>query len=349
MRIYSDKLPETLTKSTHPIYLIFGNEPLLRIESQDLIWQHLQKQGFEEKYHYTLDSSLNWDELFQQAQAFGLFSSKQVFVLEIPESGINASVQKPLTQLLSMQHSDLCLVFVSTKFNRAMENTKWFKALHETGLLILCNTPDLKYLPNFVRQRCQQLKLKADQETIQMLAQWHEGNLLALKQSLDKLALLYPDENLTMLKVEQALSRHNHFTPFQWTDALLEGKAKRAQRILRELEAEGSEPIILLRSIQKEIFLLIQIYNAMQQMPMAQVFNQFKIWQNKRPFYQAALNRLSPLKCQKLLQELTQIELVAKTSFDQDVWLALSKISIFFSTGQDVLPQRNSPLGKAFV
>lgn len=84
-----------------------------------------------------------------------------------------------------------------------------------------------------------------------MLAQWHEGNLLALAQSLDKLALLYPDGLLTLIRIEEALNRNNHFTPFQLVDTLLSGQAKRAQRILRQLESEGTEVIILLRTLQK--------------------------------------------------------------------------------------------------
>lgn len=337
MRIYSDKLAQHIQQHQYPIYLVFGNDPLLRLESCDEIWKNLQSQGVESKYRYHLDAQTDWETIFQQVQAFGLFSSKELYIFDIPESGMPASAQKPLAQLLAMQNSDVQLLFVASKFSRATENTKWFKSLHENGLLITCNTPELKYLPQFVARRCQLLKLQADQESIQMLAQWHEGNLLALKQSLDKLVLLYPDGKLTLLRVKSALTRHNHFTPFQWVDALLEGKSNRAQRILRQLEAEGTESIILLRTLQKELFLILQFKQMMQSAPLGQIFNQYKIWQNKRPLYQAVLQRLSYERCQQLIHDLNQIEIAAKTSYEQKLWPLLSQISINMSQAKPLI------------
>ncbi|MGB2078161.1 MAG: DNA polymerase III subunit delta [Vibrio sp.] len=337
MRTYPDKLPEHLKQRQYPVYLVFGSDPLLRQEASDEIWRSVQQQGVEEKYRYTLDAQLDWESLYQQVQAFGLFSSKELYIFDIPESGIPAAAQKPLAQLLSMQHADVQLLFVASKFSRATENTKWFKSLHQNGLLVICNTPELKYLPQFVAHRCRQLKLEADQESIQMLAQWHEGNLLALKQSLEKLVLLYPDGKLTLLRVEAALSRHNHFTPFQWVDALLEGKANRAQRILRQLQAEGVEAIILLRTLQKELFQVLTFKQQSLHTPLPQLFNQYKVWQNKRPLYQAALNRLSLKRCRQLITDLTQVEIAAKTSYDQDIWPMLSRLSIDLSRENPVL------------
>ncbi|MGR5456953.1 DNA polymerase III subunit delta, partial [Vibrio alfacsensis] len=84
-------------------------------------------------------------------------------------------------------------------------------------------------------------------------------------QSLEKLSLLYPDGQLNLLRVQESLSRHNHFTVFHWIDAILEGKPKRANRILLQLEAEGIEAVILLRSIQKELQQLIKMQQMLTQ------------------------------------------------------------------------------------
>ena len=50
-----------------------------------------------------------------------------------------------------------------------------------------------------------------------------------------------------------------HFTPFHWVDALLMGKSKRALHILQQLRLEGSEPVILLRTLQRELLLLVNL------------------------------------------------------------------------------------------
>ncbi|WP_438893788.1 hypothetical protein, partial [Bacillus cereus group sp. BC251] len=84
---------------------------------------------------------------------------------------------------------------------------------------------------------------------------------------------------LTLLRLEESLSRHNQFTAFHWIDALLEGKANRAQRILRQLAAEETEVIILIRTVQKELFQLLQMRQAIETQAIGNVFNQYRIWQ----------------------------------------------------------------------
>ncbi|MFH0265690.1 DNA polymerase III subunit delta [Vibrio rumoiensis] len=329
MRIFADKLAENLERKSFPIYLLMGNEPLLLQESKDLLYQHAKDKGFLDKQRFTLDKQLDWNLIFDCCQALSLFSNQQIIELEIPESGVTAAGAKELINLVGMLNPDILLVIVGNKLSRAQENTKWFKALHQHGLLVSCNSPELRQLPQFVQQRCRKLKLTPDAEAIQMLAQWHEGNLLALAQSLEKLALLYPDGKLTMPRVESALSRHNHFTPFQWTDALLAGQAKRAQRILRQLQAEGQEAIIILRTIQKELFLLIEMRQSFDHgSGLGKIFDQHRIWQNKRPLYTSALQRLNLTFLQRQVHLLCQLELSVKTTFDQDPWPKLSQLSI---------------------
>ncbi|MDW3189868.1 DNA polymerase III subunit delta, partial [Vibrio sp. Vb0932] len=193
---------------------------------------------------------------------------------------------------------------------------------------VRCLTPDLQRLPMFVQTRCRALGLKPDQQSLQMLAQWHEGNLFALSQSLEKLALLYPDGELTVVRLEEALSRHNHFTTFNWIDALLAGKANRAQRILRQLEAEGIETVILIRSVQKEFNQLLSMHQDLTQMSISQVFEKYRVWQNKRPLYNAALMRLSASRICALISLLAQAEIKAKTQYDESVWPTIHQLSL---------------------
>lgn len=345
MRIFADKLAENLERKSFPIYLLMGNEPLLLQESKDTLYKNAKDKGFLDKQRFTLDKQVDWNLIFDCCQALSLFSNQQIIELEIPETGITAASAKELVNLADMLNPDILLVVIGNKLSRAQENTKWFKALHQHGLLVSCNSPELRQLPQFVQQRCRKLKLTPDAEAVQMLAQWHEGNLLALAQSLEKLALLYPDGNLTLLRVEAALSRHNHFTPFQWTDALLAGQAKRAQRILRQLQAEGQEAIILLRTIQKELFLLIEMRQAFDHgTALGKIFDQHRIWQNKRPLYTSALQRLNLIFLQKQVHLLCQLELSVKTTFDQEPWPKLSQLSIELCQPTTALSRLEQPI-----
>ncbi len=221
--------------------------------------------------------------MYDCCQALSLFSSRQVIELTVGENGLNANQANALKALAPQLNPDILLVIDGPRLNKKQESAQWFTLFNKLGTYIPCNTPEPQHLPRFVDARCKKLGLKPDRESVQLLSQWHEGNLLALSQSLLKLQLLYPDGILTLPRIQEALSRHNHFTPFQLVDAFIAGQGKRAVRILSQLEAEGTEATILLRIIQKE---LVQLYKmqemAVSGIPQAKVFDQFRVWQNRR-------------------------------------------------------------------
>ncbi|CAM2793019.1 DNA polymerase III subunit delta [Vibrio neptunius] len=327
MRIFADRLVEQLNKQLHPTYLLFGNEPLLLQESRQSIHKAAQAQGFEERHRFAVDNHFDWNSVYDCCQALSLFSSRQLIELELPESGVNAAMAKELVGISEALHDDIILVVIGSKLTKAQENAKWFKTLSSRGCWVNCLTPDLSRLPQLVQSRCRALNLNPDTEAVQMLAQWHEGNLFALTQSLEKLALLYPDGQLNLIRLEESLSRHNHFTVFHWSDALLAGKANRAQRVLRQLEAEGVEAVILLRTIQKELTQLLSMQQQMQSQALGQVFERYRIWQSKRPLYSAALNRLSQTKITQLIQLIAKAEVISKTQYEISSWPLLHQLS----------------------
>ncbi len=328
MRLYADRLNEHLSHSLQPVYLLFGNEPLLLHESRIAIRDAARQRGFDERHRFSIDSQFDWQPVYDCCQALSLFSTRQLIELDLPESGVNAAIGKQLAEVGSMLNPDIILVVIGQKLTKAQENSKWFKALHSNGCLVNCLSPDMQRLPQFVQARCRASGLKPDAEAVQMLAQWHEGNLFALAQSLEKLALLYPDGQLTLLRVESALSRHNHYSVFHWIDALLAGKGNRAQRILRQLESEGIEAVLLIRSIQKELKLLLTLQSMQTQgQPLAKAFEQHRIWQSKRPLYSAALQRLPQTKLLQLLRLLAEIEVRFKTQYEQSCWPLLHQLS----------------------
>ncbi|WP_375753100.1 DNA polymerase III subunit delta [Vibrio sp. HN007] len=339
MRIFAEKLSDNLARQLSNIYLVFGNEPLLLLESRDQIYSVAVQAGFDEKHQFVVDSNINWNDVYDCCQALSLFSSKKVIELEIPESGINAGASKELISLSDNLNEDVVLLVTGSKLTKQQENAKWFKTFNQKGIWVSCLTPDISRLPSFIQTRCFKLGLKPDPEALQMLAQWHEGNLLALSQSLEKLSLLYPDGVLTLVRIEESLSRHNHFTAFHWMDAVLAGKPNRALRILRQLEAEGVEPIILLRTLQKELQLLLELKRESQGMnnPGA-LFDKHRIWQSKRPLYNAALNRLSYKSLTHSYRELTKIEIMAKTQYESSGWLDINRLSIELCSSKSILP-----------
>lgn len=154
-----------------------------------------------------------------------LFANRQTLLLQLPENGPNAAINEQLASLVTLLHNDLLLIVRGNKLTKAQENAAWYTGLANNAVQVSCQTPEQAQLPRWVAARAKLNNLQLDDAANQLLCYCYEGNLLALAQALERLALLWPDGKLTLPRVEKAVNDAAHFTPFHWVDALLMGKA----------------------------------------------------------------------------------------------------------------------------
>lgn len=328
IRIYPEQLGAQLREGLRACYLLSGSEPLLLQEAQDEILAAARQQGFSENISVLLDSSTDWQSVFASCQELSLFSSRQTLLLILPENGPPATMSEPLLTLSTLLHSDVLLILRATKLTKAQENSAWYKALMVNAVLVPCQPPEHAQLPRWVNARAKSRQLVLDDAACQLLCYNYEGNLLALSQALERLSLLWPDGKLTLPRVSEAVNDAAHFTPFQWTDALLAGKSKRALHILHQLRSEDSEPVILLRTLQRDLLLLVTLQRQQSTTPIRALFDQHRVWQNRRPLFSEALQRLDLARLTQAVHMLTQIELTLKQDYGQSIWRELETLTL---------------------
>lgn len=328
IRLYPEQLVAQLHEGLRACYLLCGNDPLLLQESQDHIRAIAQQHEFSEHYSFNVDLHTDWDAIFSICQAMSLFATRQTLLLILPDNGPPAPMGEQLAKLATLLHPDILLIMRAVKLTKAQENSVWFKALSPQGVFVTCQTPEQAQLPRWVSQRASNMKLTLDDQANQLLCYCYEGNLLALAQALERLSLLYPDGKLTLPRVEQAVNDAAHFTPYHWLDALMAGKSKRAWHILQQLQQEDSEPVILLRTLQRELLLLLTLKRQMDHQPLRALFDQHKVWQNRRTLITQALQRLTLPQLQQAIHLLTRMEITLKQDYGQSIWPELESLSM---------------------
>ncbi|WJV63775.1 DNA polymerase III subunit delta [Pectobacteriaceae bacterium CE70] len=328
IRIYPEQLAAQLREGLRGCYLTFGNEPLLLQESLDNIRAVAQQQAFHEHFSFTLDNNTDWDAIFSTCQSLSLFASRQTLLLVLPENGPSASMNEQLVKLSELLHPDILLMLRGNRLTKSQENSVWFKTLSQNSVYIPCITPEQEQLPRWVAQRAKTMKLELDDPASQLICYYYEGNLLALVQALERLSLLYPDGKLTLPRVEHTVDDAAHFTPYHWLDALLGGKSKRAWHILQQLRQEECEPVILLRTVQRELLLLLTLKRQMSATPLRALLDQHKVWQNRRALLTQALQRLSLLQLQQAIGLLAKLEITLKQNYGQSVWSELETLAM---------------------
>ena len=340
-RIFPEQLSLSLTRQPTTLYFLVGEDPLLLAESQDAIQQAAFKQGFDEKWGLEINPSTDWNALFERVQSMGLLFNKQCILLDLPEN-LTALLQKNLLEFVSLLHPDVLPSFRLAKLTKATENQAWFIAANQyapEAVLVNCQTPNVEQLPRWVSNRAKSLGLSIDEEAVQLLCYSYENNLLALKQALQLLDLLYADRKLSFARVNAVVEQSSVFTPFQWVDAMLAGKGNRARRILIGLKDEDVQPIILLRTLQRDLMTLLEISKPEQPtklddpLPTAKLrehFDRLKVWQNRRPLFSQTIQRLTYRKLYLFFQQLAEIERCTKQEFNDDIWQQLEALSVRF-------------------
>ena len=262
MKLRPEQLSSHLKKGLSPVYLITGDEPLLSEESSDLLRHHLQQQGFSEREVLHVDGSFSWEYLLECANALSLFAEKKIIELRLGSSKLNKKSSEILREYLNNPAPDNILFIIADKLDGTAKKSAWFKAIDSSGVIVEIWPVEAEQLPNWIRQRAAQIELKLDDEAVQLLCDRIEGNLLAAKQELSKLSLLFPTQVVTADDVINAVSDSSRYDIYGLTGAALQGQAARCCKILQVLRQDGTEPPVVLWALSKELRALAAIQQA---------------------------------------------------------------------------------------
>ena len=327
IKISAEKITQQLGS---PYYLILGSDPYLQHYAQTKLRKAFKQAEYDEQRSFTINGQTDWSAMYDSCQAMNLFSSKTLLYLDIGEGVLNVSVAGKLNTLCEMLTPDIGLIISLVKITKDQENAPWYKALSNKLVVVNCATPQAAQLPLWIKTYLQQMHMTIEQPAIELLSYCYEGNLLALTQIIEQLQLLYPNQTITYEQVESNINDSAIFTPFHWVDAMISNKAKRAMHVLQQLKMNDFEPLILMRIVQRELILLINLKLALTQKTPRQVFDEYRVWQNRRAMYSAYLNRFDIRSLFALLATLTEIEINLKHNNELPIWDALLSLSMQF-------------------
>lgn len=329
MRIYHNQLDNTLKQAFKPVWLVFGDEPWQKNDALEKIKLTAKKQGFDEVIRFSIDDKFDWQVLFQEYQSMSLFSSLRIIEVEFINGKIGDNGAKAIAQLLSLLHNDIQLIFHGPKLDAATQKRKWFKSLEAVGCFLPLYDVEGKQLKLWLNNQARQLQLNLHADTVDLLAVLFEGNLPALDQELQKLAILFGQQAISFEEAEQLVIKQAKFNPFQLIDTLLIGDLKKCLAILDQMQHDGSALGQLVWFIHKE---LSQLYAMLEQLEQGtssnDIFKQYRIWDKKKPLYQYALNNISINNVEQALARLAQVDLLSKTSSDFNAFILLSDVLI---------------------
>lgn len=253
MKLTLDSLPSHLEQRLLPAYLVSGDEPLLAGEAADAIRARARAAGFTEREVHFLERSSDWSDVRASAGNLSLFGARRLMELRLSSGRPGAAGNNVLLSLLGRDDSDTLLLILAPRLDRDAQAAQWFRALESLGGWIAVWPVEADRLAGWLQGRCRRLRLEVDEAALALLAERTEGNLLAAHQELEKLRLLAAGGTLTLDMVLASVTDSARFDVFRLSEAVLEGEADRALRVLAGLRSEGTEQTLVLWALTRAL------------------------------------------------------------------------------------------------
>ncbi|MBT8549305.1 DNA polymerase III subunit delta [Polynucleobacter paneuropaeus] len=299
----------------HPLYVFSGDEPLLMMESIDLLRSKARQLGYTEREVMLQERGFDWSALLNAGQTMSLFGDRRWIELRIPtgkpgRDGADALKQFS-AQIASQSNADgpetiFCIVL--PRLDMKTKSSAWFSSLDEAGMAVQIDSLDRGHLPSWIAGRLQKQGQSiqsgpAGQRALEFIAEQVEGNLIAAHQEIQKLGLLYPVGELSEEQVRSAILKVARYNVFELSEAMLAGDLPRVNRMLDGLKGEGEPLVLILWSITEELRLLSKLKMASDAgESVQQLLRANRVWGNKERLYPAALKRVQSSRLRQAVQ-----------------------------------------------
>ena len=313
MQLRGEQLTAHLDRELKPVYVVYGDEPLLVIEAADAIRAAARRQGFDEREVLTALSGFNWNELHQAAGNMSLFGGRKLIDLRIPTGKPGREGSTAIQDYCARPSPDALLLVTLPGLDWSEEKAVWLKALGDAGVAIKLIPPNLAELPAWLSGRLKRQNQSVDPDALRFVAERVEGNLLAAHQEILKLGLLYPAGALSLPQVKEAVLNVARYDLDGLREAMLAGDVARLTRTLDGLHQEGEAPPLVLWAMTEEVRALAQVKAAQgagQSLDAA--IKEARVWGARQAPFKRAVQRIDSARAQAALVHAAQIDRLIK-------------------------------------
>lgn len=328
MKVYPDKLQQNLQRGIAPVYLLYGEEPLAQKECSDRLRRALNDAGFEEREVVFALEDADWTQVRHAHESLSLFAAQRVVDIRLPSGKPGRVGSAVLAEIAKDPPPDIVTCVTAGRLERAQLNSAWFKAIDKVGVVIPVAPLSLQQLPAWITQRMKAAGLRPEPAAVALIAARVEGNMLAADQEIERLSLLFPNQEITEADVMAAVGNSARYAISDCVEAALAGVPSRAITVLEGLQAEGEAPMLILWSLTQEIRAGARVAQSVAAgMSPAAAFKAAGVWRNREAALSRALKRHNEQSWIRLLAMSVQADRILKGHSDGDLWQTLSSLT----------------------
>lgn len=308
-----------------PVYLFGGEEPLQLQEAADAVRARARELGFSEREVLDVEPNFDWDRLARSSASLSLFASRRLIELRLPTGKPDRDGAAAITEWCKAPAPDTVLLISAMQWSKKHEGA-WVKAVERAGHYLRLRAPRVEELPGWITARMRANGFAPSDDAVALLVSRAEGNLLAIAQEIDKLAVLRGPGPVRAEELESLGEDNAVYDVFRLTDAAFGGDALRALRILAGLRAEGEELIPMMGWVLNQLDLAWRLASASDFA--AAVRNEYGMWPARQKLFAGALKRAGrgDAHWRRCLAWCARIDRMAKGRETGDPWREMERL-----------------------
>jgi len=328
MQIYADKLQSHLNNGLASVYLVAGDDNLLRDDVARQIRSAAKKNDISEIQTFVQDNSFNWAQLLESCSALSLFAEKRLLELKLSSAKIGTEGSQAVVACINTINAtpdpDTVLLINSPRIEG---KPRWVTEISTRGIYVPIFPLDVHELPKWLIQRAKSTGLGLSREAAELLSERVEGNLVSAVQELEKLALLTSrDQTVSAELVETSVLDNARYSAFNMLDRAIDGECRAACKALQKIREEGTEGIAVTGAIAYQVRSLLSLIEYQRQNQLAKGFKAQRVLFKRQKPLGIALKRLTAADMENCIQLLGRADKLYKTGQTQIGWQILEAI-----------------------
>ena len=239
---------------------------------------------------------------------------------------------KALSEWADAPDPNIILMVSCEQWDAGSRKSKWASKLEKAGQRIDIWPIKAQELPGWLEQRMRQHGMQPEPDVLRILADRLEGNLLAARQEIDRLALIKGAGVVTVDDVMKVVADSSRFDAFTLAEHMLSGNLRDGLRVAAGLKRMDTPIPLLLGALLKELKTTEAFRLAMRAGEQeAMVFRRLNIWYNRQNIVRAAARRLHTRKLYEAFKLLSLMDRQSKGRAAGDAWQSLDSLLLRLS------------------
>lgn len=306
------------------VFVVYGEEPVQRMESVDLIRDYARSLGFDSPVGFTVDTAyFKWHPIENELGSQGLFSDKKFVEVDASLVSFGVTIEKACDSILQKVGADTIFVLILGDIDYKTKQKAFYQSLTSRAVVVESVNVTLDELPNWIVGRLEDYNLKIDREALEIFAQRVEGNLLAAKQEVEKLSLLFePNHVLSVRDIEDNVGNFAAFDMREFLQIWTTGDVYRTNRFVTGMRDGDPGQLILLQAFVLNDLngLLSYMANMDRGRSHKDSLREARLFGDKAQYLPMAARRVPKSVVMESILGIGKMDMMAKGAMEGDPW-----------------------------